>query len=49
MANLQISVKELRKYKIFVGTPMYGGNCTGSYTKSCTDLAMICAANGITI
>ena len=49
MANLQISVEELRKYKIFVGTPMYGGNCTGSYTKSCTDLAMICAANGITI
>jgi len=49
MANLQISIEELRKYKIFIGTPMYGGNCTGSYTKSCTDLAMICAANGITI
>jgi|TARA_B110000908_G_C10239699_1_gene445355 hypothetical protein len=47
--NIQISVDELKKHKIFIGTPMYGGNCSGSYTKSCTDLAMMCAANGITI
>tara|TARA_B110000977_G_scaffold15056_1_gene18567 strand:+ start:1274 stop:2140 length:867 start_codon:yes stop_codon:yes gene_type:complete len=47
--NINISVDELKKHKIFIGTPMYGGNCSGSYTKSCTDLAMMCAANGITI
>jgi hypothetical protein len=47
--KLQISVEELRKHKIFIGTPMYGGNCSGSYTKSCTDLAMMCAANGIDV
>lgn len=47
--KLQISIEELRKHKIFIGTPMYGGNCSGSYTKSCTDLAMMCAANGIDI
>ena len=47
--NINISVDELKKHKIFIGTPKYGGNCSGSYTKSCTDLAMMCAANGITI
>lgn len=47
--KLQISIEELRKHKIFIGTPMYGGNCSGSYTKSCTDLAMMCAANGIDV
>lgn len=47
--DLQISIEELRKHKIFIGTPMYGGNCSGSYTKSSTDLALICAANGIDV
>ena len=45
----EVSIDELRKYKIFVGTPMYGGQCAGSYTKSSTDLAMVCAANGIEV
>jgi hypothetical protein len=45
----QISIEELQKAKILIGTPMYGGNCTGSYSKSCTDLAMLCAANGINV
>lgn len=50
MANeIKVSVEELRKYKIFVGTPMYGGQCAGSYTKSSTDLAMMCTANGIEV
>ena len=44
-----ILIDELKKHKIFIGTPMYGGNCSGSYTKSCTDLAMMCAANGIDV
>lgn len=45
--EIKVTVDDLRKYKIFVGTPMYGGQCAGTYTKSCTDLSMMCAANGI--
>lgn len=40
--NLQIKTEDLRKCSIFVGTPMYGGQCTGVYTKSTNDLAMLC-------
>lgn len=47
--KIQTSIEELRKYKIFVGTPMYGAQCAGTYTKASTDLAMMCAANGIAI
>ena len=45
----EISLSELRKRKIFVATPMYGGMCTGQFTKSCTDLAKMGALNGIEI
>lgn len=45
----EVSIEELRKYSIFVGTPMYGGNCAGTFTKSCTDLSAMCAANGISL
>jgi len=45
----EVSIEELRKYSIFVGTPMYGGNCAGTFTKSCTDLSMLCTANGINL
>lgn len=47
--QLQISVDELRKKKLFVATPMYGGNCAGMYTKSTNDLAMSCAQHGIEV
>lgn len=47
--KLEVSIEELRKHKIFVGTPMYGAQCAGTYTKASTDLAMMCAANGIGI
>ena len=49
MSEIKVTIEELQKYKIFVGTPMYGGQCAGSYTKASTDLAMMCAANGIGI
>jgi hypothetical protein len=45
--KIEVGIQELQQYKIFVGTPMYGGNCAGTYTKSCTDLSLMCAANGI--
>jgi hypothetical protein len=39
--ELTIELSELRKKKIFIATPMYGGQCHGMYTKSTADLAKI--------
>jgi hypothetical protein len=40
-------LNELRKYSIFVGTPMYGGECHGLYARALSDLTSMCTANGI--
>ncbi len=45
--NIEIPVEELRKRKLFVATPMYGGQCFGSYTKSILDLSQLCQSYGI--
>jgi hypothetical protein len=45
--QIQISVEELRKRKLFLATPMYGGVCAGVYTKSIIDLTSVCVAYGI--
>ncbi len=42
--EIQIELADLRKKKIFVATPMYGGQCHGMYTKSSCDLAKIAQA-----
>jgi len=47
--QLEISVDELRKVKLFVATPMYGGMCHGMYTKSSLDLQACCAQYGIEV
>jgi len=47
--ELEISVDELRKRKIFVATPMYGGQCAGIYTKSSTELATMAAQYGVDV
>lgn len=39
--EIQIQMSDLQKKKIFVATPMYGGNCHGMYTKSTADLAKL--------
>ena len=44
---MEIDINELRKRSLFVATPMYGGNCTGFFTKSITDLAIRCNTLGI--
>lgn len=41
--ELQFNVEELQKKKLFVATPMYGGQCAGMYTRSIADLAALCA------
>jgi hypothetical protein len=45
--EMQVELSELRKKKIFVATPMYGGNCHGMYCKSTADLAKITQHYGI--
>jgi hypothetical protein len=47
--DIKITTEQLKGYSIFVGTPMYGGNCSGLFTKSCNDLAMLCTQAGIPI
>lgn len=45
---MEISLDDVRtKTKLFVCTPMYGGQCAGMFTKSIVDLASICTAHGI--
>lgn len=45
--NLEISVDELKKRKLFIATPMYGGQCHGMYMKACLDLQGMCIQHGI--
>lgn len=40
-------MEELRKRKIFLATPMYGGACAGMYTKSVAELSAECTKGGI--
>lgn len=42
--EIKIPIEELRKNKLFLATPMYGGQCAGMYTRSVTDLAALCSA-----
>ena len=45
--EIKISTDDLRKKKLFVATPCYGGQCLGLYAKSCLDLQAICIQYGI--
>jgi len=46
---LEVQVSDLQKRKIMVATPMYGGNCSGFFTKSCIDLSGNCSKYNIDI
>ena len=45
--ELEVPVEELQKSKLFIATPMYGGQCFGSYTKSILDLSRLCQSYNI--
>ena len=45
--KIEISMEELKKRSIFLATPMYGGQCSGMYSRSVADLAAICTHHGI--
>lgn len=47
--EINVTVEELRKNKIFVATPMYGGTCTGQFAKGTSDLAKLAAEYGMTV
>lgn len=41
--KIQIPIEDLQKKKLFVATPMYGGQCAGMYARSIADLSAMCA------
>ena len=45
--EIKVNVEELRKKKVFVATPMYGGMAHGLYVKSCLDLQSTMSKYGI--
>jgi hypothetical protein len=45
--QLEVSVEKLRKNKLFIATPMYGGMAHGMFVKSCLDLQSVCNNYGI--
>ena len=45
----RIDTTRIAHKKLFIATPMFGGNCTGAYTKSCIDLQKWCDKNDIEI
>lgn len=47
--EISISIEELRKRSVFVGTPMYGGTCFGTYTTSAVELGALAAKYGIDV
>ncbi len=49
MPEIQVPIEELRKNKLMICTPMYGGQCTGTFAKACMDLAAMCAQYQITM
>ena len=45
--QFEIDIQKLRTKKLFIATPMYGGQCHGAYTKAITDLMVLCTKYGI--
>lgn len=45
--EIELNMEQLRAKKVFVATPMYGGQCHGSYTKAVADLMTLCTRYGI--
>ena len=45
--KIEVQIAELQKKKLFVATPMYGGQCVGMYCRSIADLSAFCAKYSI--
>jgi glycosyltransferase involved in cell wall biosynthesis len=47
--EINVPIEELRKRKLFIATPMYGGQCAGMYARSIADLTALAASHGIQV
>jgi len=47
--EVKIPIEELRTRKLFVATPMYGGACSGMFTRSSNDLSALAVHYGIEV
>lgn len=47
--EIKVPLEKLRERKLFVATPMYGGQCYGTYTRSIADLSALCTHHGIQV
>lgn len=47
--QIEVSITDLQKYSIFVGTPMYGAMCNGIFCKSMNDLIRLSTTHGIDV
>lgn len=45
--EIKVPIEKLRNRSIFLATPMYGGQCSGMFTRSVVDLATLCTHYGI--
>ena len=47
--DIKVSVEELRKRKLFLAVPMYGGQCSGMFARSIADLSALCTHYGVQV
>jgi hypothetical protein len=45
--EIKIPMEELRKRKLFLAAPMYGGQCFGTFARSVADLSAVCTRYGV--
>lgn len=45
--KIEVNMEELRKHRLFIATPMYGGQCSGIYCQSLAELTATCATHRI--
>jgi hypothetical protein len=45
--EIKLDIEGMRKNKVFLATPMYGGMCHGMYTKSLMDTTSVCMQHGL--
>ena len=47
--EIKVPVAELKKKKLFLAVPMYGGNCSGMFARSIADLSAMCVHYGVAL
>jgi len=47
--EVKVPIEELRKRKLFVATPMYGGACAGMFCRSTNDLSALAVHYGVEV